>query len=87
MTGKVSAYGLSAVVGAVVVAWLARGSAGAQERPAPAAQKWEYKIVYPDNDPLANHAGFNKLGADGWELCVMHSGTRPAYCVFKRPAR
>jgi hypothetical protein len=79
----------AALVLILLVAWASRDSIAAQEKAAIAVQKWEYKIVLPDNieDPRANQGHFDKLGSDGWELCVAHSSTRPHYCVFKRPKR
>ena len=90
MSMKTATVGLSAVLGlTLLVAWFSREPVSAQEKPAPAVQKWEYKIVLPDNveDPRANQTQFDKLGAEGWELCAAHSSTRPNYCVFKRPKR
>jgi hypothetical protein len=90
MIKKTGAFGLAVILGLILmVAWLSREAVGAQEKPVPALQKWEYKIVRPDNveDPLANQTQFDKLGAEGWELCAAHSSTRPNYCIFKRPKR
>jgi hypothetical protein len=91
MNTRIVGIGLVTVLGLTfLAAWLSREPVGAQEKPAPSLQKWEYKIVLPDSieDPRANQAQFDKLGAEGWELCAMHSGTpRPNYCVFKRPKR
>jgi hypothetical protein len=87
MINRVAAVGLSGSVCAILLAvWFSHSPATAQERPA--AQNWEYKIVLLEgDDPRANQADFNKLGADAWELCALHSGTRPPFCVFKRPRR
>ena len=90
MSTRTVGIGLATVLGLILLAaWLSREPVGAQEKPAPILQKWEYKIVLPDNveDPRANQAQFDKLGAEGWELCAVHSSTRPNYCVFKRPKR
>jgi hypothetical protein len=90
MIKKTAAISLAPALGLILlVTWLSRAPVGAQEKAAPSVQKWEYRIILPDNveDPRANQAQFDKLGADGWELCVAHSSTRPNYCVFKRPKR
>lgn len=90
MLSKSANVGLTVILGlALLGAWFSRERVGAQEKPAALVQKWEYKIVLPNNteDPLLNQAQFDKLGVDGWELCVAHSSTRPHYCVFKRPKR
>lgn len=94
MNKNIGVIGVAFVLGMILlVARFAREPIHAQERekPAPAVQKWEYKIVILDNgrdlDPRNNGAAFNKLGAEGWELCTAHSSTRPEYCIFKRPLR
>jgi hypothetical protein len=87
MTSKVTGSGLAVLIVILAVAALARPAVVHQEQPAPAAPRWEYRVVLPEDDPRENRAGFNKLGAEGWELSVMHSGTRPHYCIFKRPKR
>ena len=90
MIEKTGAIGLTmALTLIVLVAWLSRGPAVAQDKPVTALQKWEYKIVLPQSvtDPRDNQAQFDKLGAEGWELCAAHSSTRPNYCIFKRPRR
>lgn len=88
MTKKLGMIGLAVVCVLLLLAgWPSREPTGAQEKPA--VQKWEYKIILPDraDDPLANQGQFDRLGAEGWELCAAHSSTRPNYCVFKRPRR
>jgi hypothetical protein len=92
MSYRTLGIGLSVALGLVLlVAGLARGPVSAQEKAAPAAQRWEYKVVLldngRDNDPRANQGNFDKLGAEGWELAALHSGSQPGYCVFKRPRR
>lgn len=90
MMNRTGVIGLAALVGLILLAaWFSREPVGAQEKAGPVLQKWEYKIVLPDNaeDPRANQTQFDKLGADGWELCAAHSSTRPNYCIFKRPKR
>jgi hypothetical protein len=77
----------------VLIGWgiqLARSPLSAQEAKktdANAVHKWEYKVVLPENieDPRLNQSQFDKLGAQGWELCGL-TGNTPSYIVFKRPA-
>jgi hypothetical protein len=89
MTHKAASIGLSLIAFLLLVAWFSRDPASAQNKAGPAFQKWDYKIVLPDNveDPRANQAQLDKLGTEGWELCVAHSSTRPNYYIFKRPKR
>jgi hypothetical protein len=92
MLKKTRVIGLAVVLGVVLLATrFSREPVSAQEKPVPRLEKWEYKIVLPDNgpdnDPRANQVEFNKLGTEGWELCVAHIGNRPEYCIFKRPKR
>jgi hypothetical protein len=90
MMNRACVCGLAAALVLILfAAWASRDSIGAQEKATVAVQKWEYRIILPDNveDPRANQNRFDKLGSDGWELCVMHSSTLPHYCVFKRPKR
>ena len=66
-----------------------------QEKPAPAIQKWEYKVVakaVADLSPNETEAEFNKLGAEGWELCATVNPAPPPRVavvtfVFKRAKR
>jgi hypothetical protein len=90
MTRKTVGVGLALALGmALLFGWLSRQPIGAQEEAPPAVQKWEYKVVLPDDalDPRKNEAQFNRLGADGWELCAAQGNTSPNYCIFKRPKR
>ncbi len=82
-----------AVVG-LAFAWLSREPAAAQDKPAHAGVKWEYKIVHKPVAQLTEKEGqaeFNKLGEDGWELCATISTTSSrgpwGVFVFKRPKR
>ncbi len=70
---------------ALLAGWVL-APAAAQDVPAAGAPKWEYKIVLPDSaeDPIANQAQLDRLGAMGWELCSAHSASRPHYFIFKR---
>ena len=81
---------LAVIAGVALAAiWIGQEPTPAQEQAKVVVQKWEYKIVLPDNteDPLLNQKQFDKLGDNGWELCVTHSSTRPHYCIFKRLKR
>jgi hypothetical protein len=85
-----SIVGLAAVCGLILaVAWFSRAPVGAQEKPNPAAQKWEYKVVLPAilDDPRENQDQLNKLGAEGWDLCAARVGGGPSYFILKRPKR
>ena len=55
---------------ALVIAPLSRGPAVAGEKAALTAQKWEYKVLQRTIADPNVEAAFNKLGADGWELCT-----------------
>jgi hypothetical protein len=80
---------------ALLVAWISREPASAQERPAPVAQKWEYKVVQVPVTPFPEKEGlqeFTKLGGEGWELCSTVSSTDKRGVAwgtffFKRPKR
>jgi hypothetical protein len=90
MNTKNIAVGMLAIVGLVLLlASYSLQRVNAQEQASPAVQKWEYKVVLPESvqDPLVNQAQFNRLGAEGWEMCAVHSSTLPNYCVFKRSRR
>jgi hypothetical protein len=73
---------------------VSRDPAPAQEKPAAAVQKWEYKVVQKavaelnEKDAVAE---FNGLGAEGWELSTTISltiRTMPyGAFIFKRPKR
>jgi hypothetical protein len=46
-------------------------------------QRWEYRLV----SIAEGIREFNRLGADGWEICAtMGAGQPQAVIVFKRPA-
>jgi hypothetical protein len=92
MLNRTVCIGLAVAFGLVVlVVKFSLEPVSAQEKAAPTVPKWEYKVVLlengPDNDPRANQAEFNKLGAESWELCALHSSNRPNFCIFKRPKR
>jgi hypothetical protein len=89
-------YVLAAAAGAalVLVAWFSRDPASGQEKPAPAAAKWEYKVVTKLTAlGPPEEAELNRLGDEGWELTAAagtaSKGERlPAVSfIFKRPKR
>ena len=93
-------YISAAVVGVALLllfASFSRQPVSGQEKPAPAVQKWEYKLVGkalgPDFRQNESEDEFNKLGAEGWELCAAAPPSpRPnalpvVTFVFKRPKR
>src|SRR5262249_27442368 len=80
-----------------VVTMLATEPVAAQEKPAQAVQKWEYKVVQVSPTSLVQ-ADFeekllNRLGAEGWELCSTITPTPRGTdqvlvaLIFKRPKR
>ena len=94
---------VSALVASVafflLFAWTTRQPVEAQVKPAPAVPRWEYKVVtkvtrdMTDLKPGVLETEFDKLGAQGWELCASAHPTPstaapPAVAfVFKRPKR
>jgi hypothetical protein len=63
----------------------------AQYERSPSRIRWEYQIIYPSGpssyEILEN---LNKLGAEGWELCLFvpertASSSYRGYYFFKRP--
>ena len=76
----------------LLVASLGRGPASAQDKPAPAGPRWEYKVVTKAALVLpADEAELNRLGDEGWELAAVGARTKDgqpaASFVFKRPKR
>jgi hypothetical protein len=73
------------------IAWLLRGPVAAQEKPAQALQKWEYKVVIVPALALnQQEKRLDQLGSDGWELCATErNGEREGvtFIIFKRPKR
>jgi Domain of unknown function (DUF4177) len=73
------------------IAWQSRGPVAAQEKPAPASQKWEYKVeTVPALALDQQQKRLNQLGSDGWELCATErNGEREGvtFIIFKRPKR
>ena len=53
-------------------------------------QKWEYTAEIR-NTPDVSIPAFNRLGANGWELCLVTSttdyGSNTTYYIFKRPKK
>ena len=85
---------LAATTGLVLIlalVWHSRGPALAQEKPALALQKWEYKVESVNTVAVFQaEKRFNKLGAQGWELCATErNGEKEGitFVIFKRPKR
>ena len=94
---------LGSVVGIfLLMASFSRDPVSGQDKPAPAAPKWEYKVVTKlakdigDFRQLTDEAEFNKLGDAGWELSVSVGPTQAdpragkfliVTFIFKRPKR
>jgi hypothetical protein len=79
---------------ALLVVWVWREPAAAQDKGAPAVPKWEYKAVHVPVAQMTEKEGvaqFNTLGADGWELCgtvsAVDGRVNWGIFVFKRPKR
>jgi hypothetical protein len=89
------AASVAGVVLLLLTTWLAHEPVSAQDRPAPASAKWEYKVLTAQAPVGAEYyePKLNKLGTDGWELCATvspFSATRNvvfATLIFKRPKR
>ena len=91
---KACVVALAACAAGLLIAWGAREPAAAQEKPAPAVPKWEYKAVHVPVAQVTEKEGvaqFNTLGAEGWELCGTVSAAEGrvnwGVFVFKRPRR
>jgi hypothetical protein len=87
MNGRI----LGALIVAAVVCFAVLSCSSPQQpangQPAAKALQWEYHFEKWDFAPDSLTAGFNKLGADGWEYVgSINAGVRSAYC-FKRPKR
>jgi hypothetical protein len=76
-----------ALVAALVAVTCLNQSPGQVAAAKPAAVKWEYKFATcPKLEQSPD--GLNKLGADGWELCISQSlGSEGEFyaLVLKRP--
>jgi hypothetical protein len=87
----VLAVSIGVAVTLLVVSFV-RGPASAQDKPAPAGPKWQYKVVTKAAGVLpAEEAELNRLGDEGWELAAVAArikdGQPAASFVFKRPKR
>jgi hypothetical protein len=81
--------GILAVVVVVILAVVWMGSESKGQGPKAKSSQWEYtwEIGVHDNDTNEDiqkaTKAWNKLGAQGWELCALDRGV----AVFKRPKR
>ena len=89
---KVYVLGATTVLVLVLsIALYSRGPVVAQEKPAQALQKWEYKVETVNTVAVfQEEKKLNKLGSEGWELCATErNGEKEGvtFIIFKRPKR
>jgi hypothetical protein len=73
-----------ALIAALVAVTCWKQSSGQGEPAKPAAVIWEYKVVDSSYKTANDQELLNKLGAEGWDVCVAyHSNT--AHLILRRP--
>jgi hypothetical protein len=73
-----------ALVAALVAVTCWKQSSGQGEPAKPAAVIWEYRIVDSSRKTAEDEELLNKLGAEGWDVCVAYRGYTD-HLILRRP--